>query len=458
MDTNRPTTRDDDRDTVTLPTGAPGDLARDGAERAVTPGGLVYRADREADLGTFARRVSGFRDVIPDGRADVETLARPGEALDDPVSPTLAPVAPDPGNPEDAVGPESTGEGADVALAGMRVAEYHGSPTWIEARHGAAYPSGPLRALARAVFSSFPCFADQAADSASRNRDGLGEIRLIANCAGRGPSDVRELRDMVAWMDENGLPTREGSFDFDSLLPGYRPAVVVALSEDTTFLSVVEDAGSGGPYVGDALYVYAWKGGARHYRANPDALARLEALMTHGPTLPAPTPERIGLDDDAGEPDTAHDVPGANDALHVLGDDRRVVDAEAFDVEIREARPPDRVDPGRPPLPGTGRRRGIAHDLRRVGFSTRTGDVGAVMWIERDGVRVEASSVAGALAHAHSLEVIATRDGMEVARCECAAVDEVVEFVRDPEGFVERMEVAYEDVPGVDPFDLRFGT
>src|SRR3546814_19285474 len=69
-------------------------------------------------------------------------------------------------------------------------------------------------------------------------------------------------------------------------MPGYRPNVILAATDDETFLLVEERLERGAP--ADAAYVYSWAGGVTPYLANDGHRQVLDRMVAQRPAIAAP--------------------------------------------------------------------------------------------------------------------------------------------------------------------------
>ena len=283
-------------------------------------------------------------------------------------------------------------------------------PAWLSVHQLPGYGADHIRGLARNVFRSFPCFVEQERHGRLTGRDGLADVGALCGIPGAAVSDMAEIDAAARWIIDNGAVIDAGRMTV-APIPGYRPRVVLACTEDESLLLVQEDAEARGPVAGGA-YVYRWNGGRAFYARNPEAAASVTGMMATTPgagrrlaapvrALAAPRGPEGG--DGAAAPGRAV-VPRGSDL------------AGARRAPLRVGRAPRKA-------------RGLAHEIRDMGFGMEPGPAGAVLTlVEGDLELVAVPTDDVPLPRATALEVVATRDGIEVARAECASRAEVEAF------------------------------
>ena len=120
-----------------------------------------------------------------------------------------------------------------------------------------------IRTLGRAIFRNFPCFAEMTRISRQQERDPLGDVQVLANINGQGPHNSNQINQMANWIRENGQIRDANQMEMPNIMRGYRPELILATNEDTSFLLVRETRRNGAPV--DATYIYTWAGGNRFY-------------------------------------------------------------------------------------------------------------------------------------------------------------------------------------------------
>lgn len=136
---------------------------------------------------------------------------------------------------------------------------------WLTIAQTPGYLEQMIRRFGREIFRGFPCFAEhERLARAAGNPDPLATIHLIANLGGRGnPSTAQELDTVASWIRQNGTVIRTEEMEFPFAMPGYRPEIVLLVSQDESFLLVRERVERGAPE--NSTYVYRWDGGVRPY-------------------------------------------------------------------------------------------------------------------------------------------------------------------------------------------------
>lgn len=157
---------------------------------------------------------------------------------------------------------------------------------WLTIAQTPGYLEQMIRRFGREIFRGFPCFAEhERLARAAGHPDPLATIHLIANLGGRGrPSTTQELDTVASWIRQNGTVIRTEEMEFPFAMPGYRPEIVLLVSQDESFLLVRELVERGAPE--NSTYVYRWDGGVRPY-LNARGQGLLERLAER-PALGAP--------------------------------------------------------------------------------------------------------------------------------------------------------------------------
>lgn len=133
-----------------------------------------------------------------------------------------------------------------------------------------------IRSLGRTIFRSFPCFRRMQEECRQHRRDPLGEVQVLANIAGTGPNSTAEIDQMANWIRTNGMMVNASQVEFPNVMRGYRPNLILAASEDDSFLMVEERRANGAPM--DATFIYSWRGGRQTYIDSLDAMQALENM------------------------------------------------------------------------------------------------------------------------------------------------------------------------------------
>lgn len=160
-----------------------------------------------------------------------------------------------------------------------------------------AVPGGDLgrgqRAMGSMIFQAMPCFTRHTDLSVQQGRDPLGEVQVLANIGGMGPSDQAELDTMARAIRENGVMVDAAEVEFPMVMPGYRPRIILAADIENSYLMVEETTERGG--LVNATYIYAWQGG-RGFYDNPEARTALAGLHAQANApRPAPAPAQAAI-------------------------------------------------------------------------------------------------------------------------------------------------------------------
>jgi hypothetical protein len=305
------------------------------AAKDVVPGNKASRAATDASIGRLAAdpridhvAVSGAMASIAatgaiDEVSDADALmhAGLGAVPADPI-----PGDPLPGEGENDIAAENLPAVMRPGLVG-RDPEFRSvlqEPEWRSVKHLPGYMQQSMRAMARAVFRRFDSFARHEEICRAEGRDPLAEIQVVAEINGAGPNRKSDLDMVAGWIRRNGVVQDRATLEFPGLIDGYRPDVILAHSENETFLLVQDSRQRGAPV--DGRYVYRWTGGmgfrleapasaalprqaapvalpapakrASHTAFSPAAAAEGEArtaLLRANGFLPCGTPEGPGL-------------------------------------------------------------------------------------------------------------------------------------------------------------------
>lgn len=179
---------------------------------------------------------------------------------------------------------EVTDERAEI-ISGMpvpaaeapRLAGIDDFTSWTTIGHLPGYVSSGVRALGRPIFRNFPCFVDFEDGARRLGQDALSQVHAIGFSNG---DDATAIRTVVEWIRDHGDVVNSAEVSFGRHIPGYKPTLTLALSDENTFLLVRESVETGAPR--DAHYVYAWPGGKRVYSADIDASAALVRMGIEG--------------------------------------------------------------------------------------------------------------------------------------------------------------------------------
>ena len=152
-----------------------------------------------------------------------------------------------------------------------------------------------LRSFGRTIFRSMPCFRRMEQQCRAAGRDPLGEVQVMADIGGNGPTRPDQLGAMANWIRANGMMVDAARIEWPHFMPGgYRPTVLLAATDGDSFLLVDESRQAGAHQ--DATYIYSWSGGRQFYLGDANARralqgmggAHIERLGAGGAAPPAP--------------------------------------------------------------------------------------------------------------------------------------------------------------------------
>lgn len=167
--------------------------------------------------------------------------------------------------------------GQDVALPPRAFPREAPEPRWYSVYDAPGYLQGFIREIGARTLATFPCYARHRQVELANGEDPLGTVRFLADMPGL--NTAAELNQVAGWILENGLPMSPHQIAIPAI-PGYEPRVVLAASEEVSYLMVDERVEDGAP--GNRRYIYSWTGGTRHYLQNPAAVAALNGLRRPG--------------------------------------------------------------------------------------------------------------------------------------------------------------------------------
>ncbi|WP_238230911.1 hypothetical protein [Methylobacterium hispanicum] len=181
------------------------------------------------------------------------------------------------------------------ALAGGGAAPGGAPPqvrSWTRIRdmNGGAYLHNEgIRAFMRRQHRQWPCFARHEQVWQAAGRDPLGMVSGLSLVRGLPQADPRESREVereiqavAGWIRANGVTIAADRVDHGQALGNYVTEVVLATTDDKSFLLVREPAENGF----EGLHIYCWEGGTAIYR---DGVGRAFLERTaQAPALPAP--------------------------------------------------------------------------------------------------------------------------------------------------------------------------
>lgn len=362
---------------------------------SVHAGGIDPSPDGAGVVAGMLANLRGTTDEIDGATAAAMIGTAPSTALPGPAGAPLALSGPEGADlPAMDAGDVPWDPVAGTFLDDVADASFDLAPAWLSIHQLPGYAMDSIRGMARAVFRSFPCFVDQERAGRAAGRDGLADVGALCGIPGAAVSSMAEIDEVARWVMDNGVVIDAGRMTIHPI-PGYRPRVVLACTEDESFLLVQEDPDAGGPVTGGA-YVYRWAGGRAHYARHPEHARAVTAMLAGPPPLVLARPAPPAL-------------PGP---------------------PVRAPKGSDLSAPRRAGGRRGGRDRGLAHAVRNLGFGMEGGPSGAVLVLERDGATVTARPAGGVgLAKSDTLEVTAVVAGDEVARATCASAEEVEAFV-----------------------------
>ena len=241
-----------------------------------------------------------------------------------------------------------------------------------------------VRALGSSIFAAMPCYRTMRERCVAAGRDPLGEVQVLA-CINGQPHSQDEMDAMVGWVRQHGRMIDAGQIEFRNVFRGYRPNVILAVSERDSFLLVEESRAQGAPW--DATYVYSWEGGRRVYDEDPTLARPLQRLdgpiiQRAQPALAAPQAAPLGLP----APAAAQPIPepaAVAGRVRGRGGIRRA--PAALPGAAAQAQPVIATTPARPAPPRMGN---VMQILRADGFSTVGTDRGPALQKEMPDGRI----------------------------------------------------------------------
>jgi len=166
-------------------------------------------------------------------------------------------------------------------------------PEWLQVYQLPRYLQQGIRALGNSIFDTFPCFARHREDARAKGENALGSIEVLVSLQGGGPSRQSDLDRVAGWIRQNGVAVEASVLELPIAIPGYRPRIILSVSEERSYLMVDERRADGAP--ADAQYIYSWLGGQVHYLENPQDMERLgrtagATRRLNGPARALPRP------------------------------------------------------------------------------------------------------------------------------------------------------------------------
>jgi hypothetical protein len=151
-----------------------------------------------------------------------------------------------------------------------------------------------IRTLGRGIFRNMPCFRRMEEECRVVGRDPLGEVQVMANIGGAGPTSPAQMDAMSVWIRQNGRIADSAQIVLPHMGHAYRPNIILAVTENDSFLMVEELVRNGAP--SNSLFIYSWRGGRQVYLNNPEARIGLESVggvAQARPALPAPVEQPV---------------------------------------------------------------------------------------------------------------------------------------------------------------------
>lgn len=130
---------------------------------------------------------------------------------------------------------------------------------WNKIEQLPGYMVSGIRKMGRDIFRSFPCFQNFSEECSKKGQDPLAEV-YVASDLTHNQSAVNYLAKTIS---EKGQLINAGEMEHTGI-PGYKPRIVLYMTEDMTFKLVQDRPEFGAPI--SANYIYAWPGGTNFYR------------------------------------------------------------------------------------------------------------------------------------------------------------------------------------------------
>lgn len=204
------------------------------------------------------------------------------------------------------------------ALVGGRAAPGGAPPqvrSWTRIRdmNGGAYLHNEgIRAFMRRQHRQWPCFARHEQVWEAAGRDPLGMVSALNLVRGLPNADPREAREVereiqavAGWIRTNGVPIAAERIDHGQALGNYVAEVVLATTDDKSFLLVREPAENGF----EGMHIYCWEGGSAVYR---DGVGRAFLERT-AQARAVPAPQARLAPPPIPQPTAAHDLAAGAD-------------------------------------------------------------------------------------------------------------------------------------------------
>ena len=127
-------------------------------------------------------------------------------------------------------------------------------PEFHMVRNLPGYLAAPIRQAGKAIFKAFTTVP-------------IDEINVIANVAGQGPNEERELNAVASYLKANGIRNGEAELEFEEFIPDYKADVKFYNAHDITFMVVKDFAGG---------YIYSWPEATSKIAAQEEPAGEIE--------------------------------------------------------------------------------------------------------------------------------------------------------------------------------------
>ncbi|PCI01953.1 MAG: hypothetical protein COB76_00170 [Alphaproteobacteria bacterium] len=116
-----------------------------------------------------------------------------------------------------------------------------------------------IRKMGRDTFESFDCFQEFSEAQRAQGKDPLAEVLVLSEFS-HDKTSVNYIAKMIV---ENGVQIDVGNIDYGHRMQGYKPDIIIMMTENYTFKLVRDRVENGSPV--DLNSIYAWKGGLKRY-------------------------------------------------------------------------------------------------------------------------------------------------------------------------------------------------
>ncbi len=140
------------------------------------------------------------------------------------------------------------------------------TPLWKTIGQLPGYAQSGIRKMGRDIFMSFPCFRIFAESCQKEGTDPLAKV-FVASDLTHNQTAVNWLARMIS---EKGKEVQAGQMDHTGMIEGYKPRIIMFMTEKYTFKLVEDRPEYGAPISLNSIY--AWPGGIQHYRDNKKAI------------------------------------------------------------------------------------------------------------------------------------------------------------------------------------------